>query len=161
LKRRLPDSGLRRYLTPTRVSASEFQRAARSMRATVDCIGGSTRTCSLSSNRFVPAATGTSAQGLTVTHVINTHGHPDHTNGNAKAAELTAAPVAAFADSSLVTPDLGLGDEQELEVGGLRFQFLHVPRHCPDHLGGLRTVGADPDHWRSAVRREGGWHVQR
>ena len=24
-------------------------------------------------------------QGLTVTHVINTHGHPDHTNGNAKA----------------------------------------------------------------------------
>jgi glyoxylase-like metal-dependent hydrolase (beta-lactamase superfamily II) len=75
-----------------------------------------------------------SDQGLTVTHVINTHGHPDHTNGNDKAAELTAAPVAAFADSSLVSPDLGLGDEQELEVGGLRFQFLHVPGHCPDHL---------------------------
>src|ERR1700733_4479274 len=69
-------------------------------------------------------------QGLTVTHVINTHGHPDHTNGNATAA----APVAAFADSSLVSPDLGLGDEQELEVGGLRLQFLHVPGHCPDHL---------------------------
>ena len=34
---------------------------------------------------------------LTVTHVINTHGHPDHTNGNDKAAELTATPVAAFA----------------------------------------------------------------
>jgi hydroxyacylglutathione hydrolase len=75
-----------------------------------------------------------SDQGLTVTHVINTHGHLDHTNGNDKAAELTAAPVAAFADSSLVSPDLGLGDEQELEVGGLRFQFLHVPGHCPDHL---------------------------
>jgi hydroxyacylglutathione hydrolase len=66
--------------------------------------------------------------------VINTHGHPDHTNGNAKAAELTAAPVAAFADSSLVSPDVGLGDEQELEVGGLRLQFLHVPGHCPEHL---------------------------
>ena len=73
-------------------------------------------------------------QGLTVTHVINTHGHPDHTNGNATAAELTTAPVAAFADSLLVSPDLGLGDEQELEVGGLRLQFLHVPGHCPDHL---------------------------
>src|SRR5580692_8152746 len=47
---------------------------------------------------------------------------------------LTVTPVAAFADSSLVSPDLGLGDEQELEVGGLRFQFLHVPGHCPDHL---------------------------
>lgn len=72
-------------------------------------------------------------QGLTVTHIINTHGHPDHTNGNARAAELTAAPVAAFAGSS-VGPDLGLGDEQELEVGGLRLQFFHVPGHCPDHL---------------------------
>jgi len=73
-------------------------------------------------------------QGLAVTHVINTHGHQDHTNGNAKAAELTAAPVAAFAASLLVSPDLGLGDEQELDVGGLRLQFLHVPGHCPDHL---------------------------
>ena len=73
-------------------------------------------------------------QGLTVTHVINTHGHPDHTNGNARAAELTGAPVAAFASSSLVTPDIGLRDEQQLDVGGLRLQFLHVPGHCPDHL---------------------------
>jgi hydroxyacylglutathione hydrolase len=73
-------------------------------------------------------------QGLTVTHIINTHGHPDHTNGNMRAAELTGAPVAAFADSSLVTPDLGLRDEQELAIGGLRLQFLHVPGHCADHL---------------------------
>jgi glyoxylase-like metal-dependent hydrolase (beta-lactamase superfamily II) len=73
-------------------------------------------------------------QGLTVTHVINTHGHSDHTNGNARAVELTAASVAAFGDSLLVQSDLGLVDEQELEVGGLRLQFLHVPGHCPDHL---------------------------
>ncbi len=73
-------------------------------------------------------------QGLTVTHVINTHGHPDHTNGNARAVELTASPLVAFATSTLVSPDLGLGDGQELEVGGLRLQFLHTPGHCPDHL---------------------------
>ena len=30
-------------------------------------------------------------QGLTITHIINTHGHEDHTNGNARAAELTYA----------------------------------------------------------------------
>jgi hydroxyacylglutathione hydrolase len=73
-------------------------------------------------------------QALTVTRVINTHGHPDHTNGNAKAVELTAAPVTAYADSQLVRPDEGVRDEQELRVGSLRLQFLHVPGHCPDHL---------------------------
>ena len=86
---------------------------------------------SYSPEAFVQRATD---QGLTITHVINTHGHLDHTNGNAKAVELTAAPVAAFADSLLVAPDIGLGDEQELDVGGLRLQFLHVPGHCADHL---------------------------
>ena len=34
------------------------------------------------------------------------------------AAELTAAPMAAFVDS-LVSSDPGLGDEHEREVGGL------------------------------------------
>ena len=73
-------------------------------------------------------------QGLNVTYVINTHGHPDHTNGNAKTAELTSAPVAAFANSQLVRAECELHDEQELAVGGLRLQFLHVPGHCADHL---------------------------
>ena len=73
-------------------------------------------------------------QGLTVTHVINTHGHPDHTNGNAKTVELTAAPVAAYAESVLIHADVGIRDEQELRVGSLRLQFFHVPGHCPDHL---------------------------
>ena len=31
-------------------------------------------------------------QGLTVSHVINTHGHPDHINGNTRAVEMTRAP---------------------------------------------------------------------
>jgi glyoxylase-like metal-dependent hydrolase (beta-lactamase superfamily II) len=73
-------------------------------------------------------------QGLTVTHIINTHGHPDHTNGNARARELTNAPLAAFVRSQLVSPDFGVGDGQELAVGAVRLQFLHVPGHCPDHL---------------------------
>jgi hydroxyacylglutathione hydrolase len=73
-------------------------------------------------------------QGLTVTHVINTHGHPDHTNGNAKAVELTAAPVAAYAESLLIHADVGIRDEQELHVGTLRLHCFHVPGHCPDHL---------------------------
>ena len=40
----------------------------------------------------------------------------------------------AHSRTASCSPDLGLRDEQELEVGGLRLQFLHVPGHCPDHL---------------------------
>jgi hydroxyacylglutathione hydrolase len=74
------------------------------------------------------------AQNLAVTHVINTHGHPDHTNGNTTACALTGAPVAAFDKSTLVSPDIGLADGDELAVGSMRLQFLHVPGHCQDHL---------------------------
>ena len=80
---------------------------------------------------FVQRATD---QGLTVTHVINTHGHDDHVNGNATALELSKAPLAAFAGSTMVRPDVPVADGQELAVGGLLLQFLHVPGHCPDHL---------------------------
>src|SRR5258707_7997540 len=73
-------------------------------------------------------------QALAVTHIINTHGHPDHTNGNAVASQLTGAPVAAFKQSTWVSPDVGLANDDELLVGGLRLQFLHVPGHCPDHV---------------------------
>ena len=72
-------------------------------------------------------------QGLTITHVINTHGHPDHMNGNPKAVELTGAQVAAH-PSSPALPDAQLADGQELTVGALRLQCLHTPGHCEDHL---------------------------
>lgn len=73
------------------------------------------------------------AQGLKVTHILNTHGHGDHTNGNEKARELTRAPVAAYRDSP-VKHDLGLSDGETLAVGGFTLRFLHTPGHCADHL---------------------------
>lgn len=72
-------------------------------------------------------------QGLKVTHILNTHGHQDHINGNVKAATLTGAPVAAHPDSPAL-PDIRLEDEQELSVGSLKLKFYHTPGHCDDHL---------------------------
>jgi hydroxyacylglutathione hydrolase len=74
-----------------------------------------------------------SAQKLTITHIINTHGHGDHTNGNERAVELTHAPVAAHPDSP-VSPTVPLADEQELAVGSLRLVVFHTPGHCDDHI---------------------------
>lgn len=72
-------------------------------------------------------------QGLTISHVINTHSHPDHVNGNEVALERTSAALAAY-ETAPTSPDLRLADGQELAVGHLRLQFIHVPGHCDDHV---------------------------
>jgi glyoxylase-like metal-dependent hydrolase (beta-lactamase superfamily II) len=68
-----------------------------------------------------------------VTHIVNTHGHGDHINGNAKAVELTGAPVAAHPDSPAM-PDIRLADNSVLEVGSFKLRVLHTPGHSEDHL---------------------------
>jgi glyoxylase-like metal-dependent hydrolase (beta-lactamase superfamily II) len=72
-------------------------------------------------------------QHLSIACIVNTHGHPDHINGNARAVELTGAPVAAH-PACPARPSLPLSDGQELAVGGLRLHILHTPGHCGDHL---------------------------
>src|SRR5688572_5416881 len=72
-------------------------------------------------------------QGLTVTHIINTHGHPDHINGNEQAVALTKAPVAAHPDVP-TRVDVRLGGGDTLRVGAFDLQFFYTPGHAVDHL---------------------------
>jgi glyoxylase-like metal-dependent hydrolase (beta-lactamase superfamily II) len=83
---------------------------------------------SYSPEQFVSRA---AEQGLAVSHVISTHGHPDHTNGNLRAVDMTQARVAAH---PLLNPDLPLGDGDHIGIGALRLKCFHVPGHCADHL---------------------------
>ena len=78
-------------------------------------------------------------QGLTITHILNTHGHEDHTNGNSTVKEATGALVAAHPESP-AQPDVPLTDGYELRVGSLRLQFLHVPGHAADHVTIFETT---------------------
>jgi glyoxylase-like metal-dependent hydrolase (beta-lactamase superfamily II) len=73
------------------------------------------------------------AQSLRVEFIINTHGHPDHTNGNGEAQKLTMAKILA-GQNSRVRPDVEVADGQELLLGSLTLRFFHVPGHCDDHL---------------------------
>lgn len=71
------------------------------------------------------------AQGLRVTHILNTHGHSDHTNGNAVIRGATEAPVLGGSGSG---SDSLLEDGDIVSVGSYRIRTWAVPGHTPDHL---------------------------
>lgn len=122
---------------------------------------------SYSPEQFVERAR---AQGITITHVVNTHGHPDHVNGNEQAVAATQAKIAAHPARR---PDTPLEDGSTLPVGGWTLQVLHVPGHAEDHItlyepshqllitgdllfvgkvGGTRTDGDAETEWASLQR---------
>jgi len=71
------------------------------------------------------------AQGLRITHILNTHGHGDHANGNAEARKQTGARVHAGPGAG---GDVTLKDGTSIKVGTFDIRVWHVPGHCPDHL---------------------------
>jgi hydroxyacylglutathione hydrolase len=83
---------------------------------------------SYSPEQFVERAR---AQQLSITHIVNTHGHPDHTNGNEAAVSMTGAAIAAH---PALHPDTPLGDTEMFSVGTWTLHVLHVPGHAEDHI---------------------------
>ena len=71
--------------------------------------------------------------GLTVSHIINTHSHQDHVEGNDGVVKRTHAKVVAH-QSSPVRKDIPVDDGDSIEVGSLRVRVLYTPGHCPDHI---------------------------
>jgi glyoxylase-like metal-dependent hydrolase (beta-lactamase superfamily II) len=68
-----------------------------------------------------------------VTLIALTHGHPDHSAGAARFAELTGAPVRA-ADPAHRLGDGGLGDGDVLDAGGCELLAVATPGHSGDSV---------------------------
>jgi glyoxylase-like metal-dependent hydrolase (beta-lactamase superfamily II) len=83
-------------------------------------------------------------------YIVNTHGHADHTCGNARMKELLGAPIVLHAldDDFFQRPenqqfaramgfpvsppaDIRVQDGDELAFGKLTLRFLHTPGHTP------------------------------
>jgi glyoxylase-like metal-dependent hydrolase (beta-lactamase superfamily II) len=72
------------------------------------------------------------AQGR-VEVVLLTHGHADHSEGAARFAELTGAPVRAL-DPAHRLGDEGLGEGDVVAAAGVEVRVLHTPGHTSDSL---------------------------
>jgi hydroxyacylglutathione hydrolase len=70
---------------------------------------------------------------LEIELIVNTHGHDDHTAGNAALKALTGARVLIHAADAQRYPqaDGQLQDGQKLQVGEVVLEVIHTPGHTP------------------------------
>ena len=114
-----------------------------------------TRTCAVIDPAFDAKKILKEAQagGYTITHVINTHGHSDHTSANAGIIEATGAQLCIHrADAEQVTkllsgvlsrimggkgspkPGRLLEDNDIIEIGNSALRVIHTPGHTPGSI---------------------------
>jgi glyoxylase-like metal-dependent hydrolase (beta-lactamase superfamily II) len=71
--------------------------------------------------------------GITITHVLVTHGHHDHVVGVEETADRYGVPLLRWPE---------LGDDAVVQSGALEIRALFTPGHCLDHLSFL-VAGTD------------------
>jgi glyoxylase-like metal-dependent hydrolase (beta-lactamase superfamily II) len=72
------------------------------------------------------------SQGLTIRHIVLSHGHPDHSAGAAQLAAVTGARIHAH-PASKVAHDVDLPLEGVLVAGALKLRTVDAPGHTFDH----------------------------
>jgi hydroxyacylglutathione hydrolase len=74
------------------------------------------------------------AEGVTLTGILVTHHHPDHTGGVDALRERTGAWVVGPARETIPKPFTPLQDGDHVDALGLRFDVLDVPGHTAGHI---------------------------
>ncbi len=87
------------------------------------------------------------AQGMRITHVLETHIHADYASGaHALAAETGATLYVSGHDSGEIFevnfPHTDMSNGDEVTLGAVRLRALHTPGHTPEHLSFLVFDGA-------------------
>jgi hydroxyacylglutathione hydrolase len=91
-----------------------------------------------------PAIAELDRQGLTLTHIFNTHHHPDHVGGNGalKARFPHAALIGPASETARIPGmDLTVSDGDKVEFGPLSFKAIEVPGHTTGHVAFFTEQG--------------------
>lgn len=85
-------------------------------------------------------------QGLRIAFAADTHLHADFLSGARELAAAHGTQILASATGAREFPHTPLGDEDEIDLGGLTLRTLATPGHTHEHvafqiLDGARTVG--------------------
>jgi hydroxyacylglutathione hydrolase len=82
--------------------------------------------------------------GITVTHILNTHHHADHIGDNERYKERFGVPLVAHPLTAREVPgvDQTIEDGEEVRSGELVIRAIHTPGHAAGHLSFL-VDGAD------------------
>jgi len=82
-------------------------------------------------------------RGLVIAYTAETHLHADFVSGSRELAA-RGAQVIASAAGGLEFGHRGLGDGDEVDLGGLTLRALATPGHTPEHLAYLLMDGTRP-----------------
>lgn len=73
------------------------------------------------------------SKGAAITHILLTHGHPDHASGAATLARATGASVYAHPNTR-VAHDADLPLEADFTAGAIALRVIDAPGHTFDHV---------------------------
>ncbi|MEM7404750.1 MAG: hydroxyacylglutathione hydrolase [Pseudomonadota bacterium] len=93
-------------------------------------------TASIDTPEVDPINTALEEQGWQLTHILNTHHHGDHTEGNLPLKEQWGCTIVGAAADAARIPgiDVKVSEGDEYAFGGMKAAVLEVPGHTSGHI---------------------------
>ena len=93
-------------------------------------------TAAVDTPEVAPIMSALERRGWTLTHILNTHHHDDHTGGNAELKERFGAPVIGPADEAARIPtlDVGVRGGDTVALGAHVLEVIDVGYHTAGHI---------------------------